>query len=123
MDINKFGIINQDEIERWRGIDLAFKHFEVCQDFIVWVEFHVIDSFNQIAKIMFNSIIINGKCTKSDFINWFTRKITGLKHSDQTKLANSMRKIFDAFDIDGSNLIEFDEFKTGFWRVEAFFEG
>lgn len=123
MDINKNGIINQDEIEKWRGIQIVFENWDVTQDLIVWLEKHVVDSFEKVAKILFNSMSNEHKLAKADFVNWFTRKTSGLRHSDQMKLANSMRKVFTLFDKDGSNMIDFEEFRYGFWRIEAFFEG
>lgn len=124
MDINKNGIIDQNEIEKWRGIELTLQNWDVTQDLIVWLEKHIVDSFEKVAKILFNSMANDQhKLSKADFVNWFTRKTSGLKHADHIKLASSMRKIFGLFDTDCSNLIEFDEFRHGFWRIEAFFEG
>lgn len=106
MDVNKDGIIDQEEIERWRGVEFAILNWDVTQDLTVWIEKHVVESFDKSAKKFFNSMANNNKLSKSDFVNWFTRKTTGLKNSDQTKLANSMRKIFSQFDTDNSNIIE-----------------
>lgn len=124
MDINKDGIIDQEEIERWRGVELAMLNWDVTQDLIVWIEQHVVESFSKTARILFNSMT-GGKDSlkKADFVNWFTRKTTGIRNSDHVKLANSMRKIFDLFDTDNSNIIEYNEFHAGFYRIEAFFEG
>lgn len=124
MDINKNGIIDQEEIEKWRGIELTFQNWDVTQDLIVWLEKHVVDSFEKVSKTLFNEMANKDhKLSKADFVNWFTRKTSGLRNSDQMKLANSMRKIFTLFDLDSSNLIDYNEFRYGFWRIEAFFEG
>jgi len=43
--------------------------------------------------------------TKTEFINWFSRRIQGMKAFNANKLANSMRGLFTKMDKDKSGVL------------------